>query len=181
MHPFIQQLIDLYDAEGHHTYGEGINQIEHAVQCAELAKRQGESAELITAALLHDVGHLMATTDIAFGNYKHDSIGAEYLAPHFPAAVTEPIRLHAEAKRYLCAVEKGYLEDLSEASLDSLHHQGGLMNEEEQAEFLKEAFAEDAIKLRRWDDEGKDEELTNKQIAHYLNAMNAALTSPATA
>lgn len=181
MHPFIQQIIDLYEAEGHHTYGEGINQTEHGVQCAELALRAGESAELVTAALLHDVGHLMATTDIAFGNYKHDSIGAEYLAPYFPPSVTEPIRLHAEAKRYLCAVEKGYLEGLSAASLDSLHHQGGLMNEEEQQAFLQEEYAEDAIKLRRWDDEGKVEELSNKTVAHYLDSMNAAITAEATA
>jgi len=181
MHPFIQQIINLFESEGHHTYGEGINQTEHGVQCAELAIRDGESSELVVSALLHDIGHLMATTDIAFGNYKHDSIGAEYLAPHFPPEVTEPIRLHAEAKRYLCAVEKGYLEDLSPASLDSLHHQGGLMNEAEQQAFLQEPYAQDAIKLRRWDDEGKVEELSNKTVAHYLDHMNAALTSTATA
>jgi len=181
MHPFILQLIELYDAEGHHTYGEGINQAEHGVQCAELALRAGETAEMVTAALLHDVGHLMATTDIAFGNYKHDSIGAEYLAPYFPPPVTEPIRQHAEAKRYLCAVEKGYLEGLSAASMDSLHCQGGLMNEEEQKAFLKEEYAEDAIKLRRWDDEGKVEELSHKTVAHYQAYMNAALSSEATA
>mgnify|MGYP000439000778 CR=1 FL=1 len=177
MHPFIQQLIELYDAEGYNTYGEGINQIEHGVQCAELALRAGESAELITSALLHDVGHLMAATDIAFGNYKHDTIGAEFLAPHFPPAVTEPIRLHAQAKRFLCAVEKGYLEDLSAASLDSLHHQGGLMTEEEQQDFLNEPYADDALKLRRWDDEGKVEELSNKGVADYLEYMTQALTS----
>lgn len=181
MHPFIQQIIDLYEAEGHHTYGEGISQTEHGVQCAELALRAGEPAELVAAALLHDVGHLLATTDVAFGNYKHDAIGAEYLAPYFPPAVTEPIRLHTEAKRYLCAVEKGYLEDLSPASMDSLRHQGGLMNEGEQQQLQREAFAKDAIKLRRWDDEGKVEELSNKTVAHYLSNMNAALSADATA
>ncbi|MCV6611633.1 MAG: hypothetical protein OIF55_12740 [Amphritea sp.] len=177
MHPFIQQLIELYDAEGHHTYGEGITQIEHAVQCAELALREGESAQMVTAALLHDVGHLMATTDIAFGNYKHDSIGADYLTPHFPPAVTEPIRLHAQAKRYLCAVEQDYLAGLSDASLDSLQHQGGLMDPVEQEAFLQEPFADAALRLRRWDDEGKVDELSNKQIADYLESMTAALSS----
>ena len=177
MHPFIQQIINLYEAEGHRTYGEGINQTEHGVQCAELALRAGESAELVTAALLHDVGHLIASTDIAFGNYKHDTIGAEYLASSFPPAVTEPIRLHAVAKRYLCAVEKGYLGGLTAASLDSLQHQGGLMNKEEQKAFFKEEYVEDAIKLRRWDDEGKVEELSHKTVAHYLDYMNAALSS----
>ena len=179
MHPFIQQIIALFDAEGHHTYGEGINQTEHAVQCAELAIRDGGSPELVTAALLHDIGHLMATTDIAFGNYRHDSIGADFLAPYFPAEVTEPIRLHAQAKRYLCALEPGYLEDLSPASLDSLHHQGGLMDEKEQQAFRQETFFDDAIKLRRWDDEGKDLELSKKQVVDYLEYMNAALTDKA--
>lgn len=177
MAALIQQITALFEAEGHQTYGEDINQTEHAVQCAELALRAGESNELITAALLHDIGHLMAATDIAFGNYKHDSIGADFLAPHFPAEVTEPIRLHAQAKRYLCAVEKGYLEDLSAASLDSLNNQGGLMNTEEQQAFLQLPFAQDAIKLRRWDDEGKDLELSNKPIDHYQAQMLAALSN----
>ena len=128
MHPFIQQIIDLYEAEGHHTYGEGINQTEHGVQCAELALRAGESAELVTAALLHDVGHLMATTDIAFGNYKHDSIGAEYLAPYFPPSVTEPIRLHAEAKALPVCSRKG-LSGRSVAGVSGLSAPPGWLDE----------------------------------------------------
>ena len=70
----LTEIFELSDREGYNTYGEGINQIEHGVQCAELAKRQGASAEMVTAALLHDIGHLLAATDIAFGNYKHDGL-----------------------------------------------------------------------------------------------------------
>lgn len=174
-HPFIQTLVNLFNDQGNLTYGEDITQIEHAVQCAELAVRAGESDELICAALLHDIGHLMAATDIAFGNYKHDTIGADYLAPYFSKAVTEPIKLHAQAKRYLCTVEKGYFEALSAASVDSLNHQGGLMNEQELEAFAAGEYFEDAIKLRRWDDEGKSLELSKQSIEHYVPHVIAAL------
>lgn len=174
-HPVVAQIASLFATEGSQTYGEDITQTEHAVQCAELAVRAGESAEMITAALLHDIGHLLAATDLAFGNYKHDKVGADYLAEYFTPAVTEPIRLHAQAKRYLCAVEDGYLADLSAASLDSLHHQGGLMNEQEQQAFVAGGFAEAAIKLRRWDDEGKIQELSMLPFDHYLPHVQACL------
>ncbi len=168
MYQVVEKISQLFDEQGSHTYGENVTQTEHAVQCAELAVRANESAELVSAALLHDIGHLLATTDVAFGNYKHDAVGATYLAEFFPAAVTEPIRLHAQAKRYLCSTESQYLTDLSAASLDSLQHQGGLMNEDEQLEFMRLPFARQAIKLRRWDDEGKVDELSGRDFAHYL-------------
>lgn len=177
MHLFIQQIASLFDAQGNQTYGEDINQIEHAVQCAELAIIAGESSELVVAALLHDIGHLIAATDLAFGNYKHDVIGAEFLAPYFPKEVTEPIRLHAQAKRYLCAVEDGYLAGLSAASLDSLNNQGGLMSASEQQAFLQDPFAQASIKLRRWDDEGKVQELSQHGIRHYLPYLEAAIST----
>ncbi len=174
MHPIVKQITDLFEAEGNQTYGEDITQTEHAVQCAELAVRAGESDALVTAALLHDIGHLLATTDLAYGNYKHDAVGAGFLAEYFSPAVTEPIRLHAQAKRYLCSVEKGYLEGLSAASLDSLHHQGGLMSPEECDAFLAETYVESAIKLRRWDDEGKIQELSMQPFRHYLPQLQAS-------
>ena len=175
MSEVVTDILELYDREGYNTYGEGINQIEHGVQCAELAKREGASAEMITAALLHDIGHLLAATDIAYGNYKHDAVGADYLSHHFNETVSEPVRLHAQAKRYLCTVEQGYLQSLSEASLDSLHHQGGLMSDAEKQAFLQHPFAEQAIQLRRWDDEGKVEELSSGNVRDYQEQMEAAL------
>ncbi|UTW11566.1 phytanoyl-CoA dioxygenase family protein [Marinobacterium rhizophilum] len=171
--PITRQISELFRANGSQTYGEDITQTEHAVQCAELAVRAGETSAMVTAALLHDIGHLMAATDLAFGNYKHDSIGAEYLQNYFPAEVTEPIRLHAQAKRYLCSTEDGYLAGLSAASLDSLQNQGGLMSEAEQAAYLQEPYALQAIKLRRWDDEGKVLELSSRPFDHYLAHMDA--------
>ena len=182
MHAFIQQIISLFDAQGSQTYGEDINQIEHAVQCAELAIIAREPSELVASALLHDIGHLMAATDIAFGNYKHDVIGAEFLAPYFPKEVTEPIRLHAQAKRYLCAVDDRYLAGLSAASVDSLHNQGGLMSASEQQSFLQDPFAQASSTLRRWDDQGKVQELSKIGVRQYVPHLEAVIlnrTKPA--
>ncbi|WP_293264735.1 HD domain-containing protein [Neptunomonas sp.] len=174
MHPFIQQISQLFAAQGHHSYGEDITQTEHAVQCAELAILAQESDDLICAALLHDIGHLISTTDIAYGNYKHDSVGAIFLSKHFGPSVTEPIRLHAQAKRYLCSVEPGYLDSLSAASLDSFNHQGGLMNDIEKHQFINESYAKQSLKLRRWDDEGKIQELSQQSFDTYLPHLNAS-------
>ena len=175
MHQIVEKISQLFNQQGGHTYGENVTQTEHAVQCAELAVRSNADAELVSAALLHDIGHLLAATDVAFGNYKHDAVGAQYLSEYFPAAVTEPIRLHAQAKRYLCSTEAQYLTDLSAASLDSLQHQGGLMSEAEQLEFMQGPFALQAIKLRRWDDEGKVEELSEKGFEHYLPYLKSSI------
>lgn len=181
MHPFIHQISQLFVEQGNNSYGEDITQTEHAVQCAELAILANESDELISAALLHDIGHLIATTDIAYGNYKHDSVGADFLSKHFATSVTEPIRLHAQAKRYLCSVEPGYLEGLSAASLDSFNHQGGLMSNIEQQKFMAETYAEQALKLRRWDDEGKVQELSQQPFEHYLPHLTASFIKAPTA
>ncbi len=176
MHEVVETIAAVYAAQGNHSYGENISQIEHAVQCAELAIRDNESPQLIAAALMHDIGHLLAATDVAFGNYRHDAVGADYLAKYFPAELTEPVRLHAQAKRYLCTVEPGYFERLSEASVDSLNHQGGLMDQQEQLEFKQGVFFQQAIKLRRWDDEGKIDELSKQGFNHYLPYIEDSLT-----
>lgn len=167
----------LYADMGQNTYGEGITQTEHGVQCAELARRAGESPALITAALLHDIGHLLEEVSAEHGNFRHDRVGAAYLLPLFGSEVAEPVRLHAQAKRYLCTVEEGYLARLSEASVYSLKHQGGLMDEDEVLQFRRESHFEEALKLRRWDDEGKDAELASLPFGRYGEYMQAALLS----
>lgn len=177
MTTIVDYIEKLFIAQGSQTYGEDISQTEHAVQCAELAIRGNESAELVTAALLHDIGHLLAATDLAFGNYKHDQVGAQYLKDYFPLSVTEPIRLHAQAKRFLCSTEGDYLEKLSDASMDSFNHQGGLMSEKEQALFLQEPYANESIKLRRWDDEGKVQELSEKPFSHYIPYLESSVNT----
>ncbi|MCV6610991.1 MAG: HD domain-containing protein [Amphritea sp.] len=175
MAEILKQIEEIYSSMGHNQYGEGITQTEHGVQCARLAQEEGERSDMVVAALLHDIGHLVEEISSEHGNFKHDKVGAEYLAPYFPPGVTEPIRLHAQAKRYLCTVESGYIDSLSEASKYSLEHQGGLMSEDEVTAFRAEPFYQQAIKLRRWDDEGKDPELTATPFSDFKEDLESAL------
>src|SRR5690349_24326992 len=120
-------------------------------QAGALAEAAGAPAPLVAAALLHDVGHLRSETDA-----RHGTGGARWLAQWFGPEVTEPVRLHVAAKRYLCAVEPGYAETLSPASVYTLGVQGGPMRGAELAEFAAGPYADDACRLRRWDDAAKD-------------------------
>ncbi|MCL9780260.1 HD domain-containing protein [Vibrio sp. S4M6] len=167
----LNTLTNLYDELGHMRYGEDVSQSQHAMQCAELAIKDGASEALIIAALLHDIGHLLEQTSIAYGNYRHDKLGAEYLSHWLPPEVTEPIRLHAQAKRYLCATVPNYYETLSAASKDSLANQGGVMSNLECLSFEKETYFKQAVQLRRWDDEGKDITLSHENFSGYLQHL----------
>src|SRR6202042_1447751 len=112
------------------------------------------------AALLHDVGHFtgaISGADLMRGtDNKHSDTGAAWLARWFGPAVTEPVRLHVAAKRYLCAVEPGYADTLSPASVYTLSVQGGPMSEAEAAAFAAGPYAAGAVAVRRWDDAAKD-------------------------
>lgn len=156
---FVDQLFDLFAQRGLRHYGEGVSQLEHALQTAHHAKFAGGSPALITASLLHDVGHLLQrlgedAADRGLDD-QHERIGARYLARAFGPAVTEPVHLHVDAKRYLAAFEPGYLGALSPASLQSLALQGGPMTAAEAEAFLDHPAAGDAIRLRRYDEMGK--------------------------
>jgi len=155
----VDELLALYRARGHERYGERVTQLDHALQCASLAAADGAADSLIAAALLHDYGHLldgrghMAERDGLDG--AHETVGAEALAAWFGPAVTAPIALHVAAKRYLCAAEPGYFEALSPASKLSLELQGGPFAPGDATAFAALPYAQDAVRLRRWDDWGK--------------------------
>jgi predicted HD phosphohydrolase len=134
----ITRLFALFDRFGAEHYGENVSQLDHALQCAQLAREHGCSDALVAAALLHD-------------------IGAAVLQSEFSAEVTEPIRLHVEAKRYLCAIDARYAAGLSAASILSLGVQGGAMSAAERQRFEEEPFFAEAVQLRRFDDWGKRE------------------------
>jgi [1-hydroxy-2-(trimethylamino)ethyl]phosphonate dioxygenase len=129
------------------------------LQCAALARAQGAPDALVAAALLHDIGHFTGE----FGAYSpddtqdrlHEAAGAKMLQGYFPAAVTEPVRLHVAAKRYLCSADPTYHDSLSAASKHSLSLQGGPMSASEMAAFRSLDHHQDAVRLRRWDDGGK--------------------------
>jgi [1-hydroxy-2-(trimethylamino)ethyl]phosphonate dioxygenase len=154
------EIIVLYALRGGDVYfGEPVSQLEHALQTAFQAEQEGASDTLIAAALLHDVGHLlhMLPEDIADRclDGRHEQVGAMWLARYFPAAVTEPIRLHVAAKRYLCAIDDEYQRGLSAASIRSLALQGGPMSAEEVRKFEASPYTRECLRLRRWDDLAK--------------------------
>src|ERR1700754_3485012 len=150
---------------------ESVSALNHALQCAQLAEDAHADAALVTAALLHDVGHFVAIDDIGDKDDiddVHELRGVAVLVRDFPPAVVEPIRLHVSAKRYLTAVEPAYLRGLSPASVHSLAQQGGPFRGAEIASFEALPFAEDAVRLRRWDDLAKRPDWETPGLAYYL-------------
>jgi phosphonate degradation associated HDIG domain protein len=166
----------LFREHGHIEYsGEGVTQLEHALQTAQRAEEDGADADLITAALLHDLGHLLnlqgaSPTERGIDD-QHQYFSIPFLRPVFPAAVVEAIRLHVDAKRALCALEPGYYEALSEDSKRSLTLQGGIFSRQETDAFLAKPFAENAMRVRRWDDAAKIPGLPTPPIGHYLEIV----------
>ena len=163
----------LFTEHGHIEYsGEGVTQLEHALQAAHLAERDGADEALVTAAFLHDLGHLLnlqGETPSARGiDDQHQYFSIPFLRPLFPPAVIEPIRLHVDAKRALCELEPGYYEGLSEDSKRSLTLQGGIFTRLEREAFMAKPFALEAIRVRRWDDAAKVAGAPTPPLAHYL-------------
>ncbi len=153
-------IILLFARRGDEAYfGEPVSQLEHALQTAMQAEAAGAPDTLIVAALLHDIGHLIhqLPEDIADHGLDagHEQIGVTWLTRRFPAAVVEPVRLHVAAKRYLCATDAGYRQQLFPASIQSLKLQGGPMSEKERGEFAALSFAREPVRLRRWDETAK--------------------------
>ena len=157
----VDALFDLYQARGRESYGESITQIEHALQCAALARNAGANDALVVAALFHDVGHLVTGEqarddfDLEVDDDDHEARGARVLAPIFGPAVAQPVALHVTAKRWRCAVEPEYLERLSPASRATLTAQGGPLSPTECERFERHPGFKDAVALRDWDDTGK--------------------------
>ena len=165
-------ILAIYQQRGAAAYfGECVSMIEHGLQAAHFASAAGAPEPLVLAALLHDIGHLLSEVPDDIADWKHDArhevSGARWLARHFAAAVSEPVRLHVPAKRYLCATDAGYLAQLSSASVHTLRLQGGPMSAQEAARFEAEPFGRDAVRLRHWDDQGKVAGLATLRLADY--------------
>jgi phosphonate degradation associated HDIG domain protein len=176
----IDQIFELFERHGSHYYGEDATQLQHALQTAELARRNGCSDALIAAALLHDVGQFMDDAGNAAESRgidaRHEICGSAFLSAYFLSEVTEPIRLHVAAKRYLCAVKPSYLAGLSRASALSLKLQGGPMSDEEVRAFEAEPFFADAVTIRRFDDMGKQPGWSVPGLASYRPLLESLLT-----
>jgi phosphonate degradation associated HDIG domain protein len=178
----IAQITDLFRTHGAVQYGsEAINQQQHALQCAHLAEQSGASPALVAAALLHDLGHLLPRSlRVARGvDDLHQFLAIPFLRGVFADAVLEPIRMHVDAKRYLCHVDGHYWSGLSPASQRSLQLQGGPFLEAEAATFMAQPFASDAVALRRWDDRSKDPAATPPPWEHYVAVLERAAAAVA--
>ncbi len=176
----VDALFNYMEKRGQSFYDEAVTQLEHALQCAALAKQNDASSTLITSALLHDIGHIILdehNADVAFldTDLNHEEIGAQYLEPFFPEVVTTPIRLHVPAKRYLCAVDNTYYDGLSDASKRSLKVQGGIMSDEDRNAFEQIPHYQDALTLRRWDDLAKVKGLETVGLATYRDIVQQCL------
>jgi phosphonate degradation associated HDIG domain protein len=152
-------------------FGEAVSELEHALQAAYFAERDGAGDALVVAALLHDVGHLLhgQGEDVAQRRIdaRHEEAGCAWLSSHFGPAVTEPVRLHVAAKRYLCRVDPAYRAAISAASVQSLGLQGGPMDAAEAVEFERNPWQRDAVRLRRYDDQAKVVGLAVPGLEHY--------------
>jgi gamma-butyrobetaine dioxygenase len=169
----VEVIAELFASEGAAGYlGESVTQAVHMLQAAALAEHDGADDALIAAALLHDVGHfagigtghdLVNATD-----NRHAETGAAWLSRWFGEEVTEPVRLHVDAKRYLCASVPGYTASLSAASAHTLGVQGGPMRgTAELARFEVNPYAAAACRVRRWDDAAKDPEAPTPSFEHF--------------
>jgi [1-hydroxy-2-(trimethylamino)ethyl]phosphonate dioxygenase len=159
----IDEIFALFAKYGDRGYGEDVNQREHALQAAHFAREAGEPDTLVAAALLHDIGQFLNEAGEAAEregrDARHEINGADLLARYFPEAVVAPIRMHVAAKRYLCAIDPAYHDGLSAASRLSLRLQGGPFDAQEAEEFSRQPHAEEALRLRRYDDLGKQPDL----------------------
>jgi phosphonate degradation associated HDIG domain protein len=166
------RILAIYRTRGSDAYfGERVSMTEHALQSAHFAQVAGAPEVLVVAALLHDVGHLLESVPDAIEEWtadaRHEETGARWLARHFPAEVSEPVRLHVPAKRYLCATDEHYFAQLSPASVHTLQLQGGPMSADEIRQFEGERFSWDAVRVRRWDDQGKVAGLATPGLGDY--------------
>jgi phosphonate degradation associated HDIG domain protein len=178
----IVSILNLFNDKGHSEYGgEAVTQLEHALQTATLARENNASDQLITAALLHDIGHLLheLPNDAPLKGIDdvHENKAAVFLRKYFPEAVTEPVRLHVMAKRYLSSTEETYYSLLSEPSKQSLVLQGGLMSSAEVSAFEQNPFFSDAVMLRKWDDQAKVKELTTAPVEDFEKNIAVSLRS----
>ncbi len=168
----LEEIRSLFASEGMRDYlGEPVTLAAHMLQAGALARAAGADDPLVAASLLHDVGHFhgfFSGSDLMSGTDNHHSYtGASWLSTWFGPEVTEPVRLHVAAKRYLCAVEPDYFAKLSAASVYTLSVQGGPMKRDELVAFEASSFAEDAEAVRRWDDMAKDPNASMPQFEDF--------------
>jgi len=176
----IEQLFARHGAEQYS--GEPVTQLEHALQTAHFAEQSDAGDELVTACLLHDLGHLLnhqgETPTLRGIDDTHQYFALPFLRGLFPDAVLDAIKLHVDAKRYLCHANAGYHERLSDDSKRSLALQGGVFDAAQASAFIAQPAARDAVMLRQWDDLAKQADLATPSLAHFLGRAAACAIRP---
>ncbi len=178
------EVLALFRQRGGSQYGgEAVTQLEHALQAATFAEREGAEPALIAAALIHDVGHLLHelsddSSDQGVDD-RHETLAASWLAHRFRPAVVAPVAMHVAAKRYLCAVDSKYYGQLSQPSVQSLALQGGPMKPAEVQQFETRTYFQDAVRLRRWDDAAKVVGMATEELDHFARYLDLAMEADA--
>lgn len=174
------EVEDLYRRQGDTLYDPQVTQMEHALQSAALAEKEGADDTLVVASLLHDVGHLLLDEHAGHADFlardrNHEAVGSDWLTKRFTPELSEAVRLHVDAKRYLCATTPGYWEALSPASKRSLELQGGTFSQEEATTWMQQPHAEAAVRIRQWDDRAKAADVVTPALEHYMPRVRAAV------
>ena len=187
----IPDIVQLLSSRATTWYGqEAVSQLDHALQCAQLAETAGETDSTVVAALLHDLGHIVGANQPADGpagaeaeampekDDLHQYVALPFLRSLFADAVLEPIKLHVDAKRYLCAVDAAYWADLSPASKHSLVLQGGAFDAAQVQAFEALPYSQEAVRLRRYDDLAKVPGAATGGLAHFSQTMSRVALAP---
>src|SRR5262245_40405061 len=177
--PITEEILNLFRLRGDSEYGgEAVTQLEHALQAATFAEREGAEPALVAAALIHDIGHLLHDLPRHAPDQniddRHETLAAAWLAKRFPPSVVAPVAMHVAAKRYLCAIDREYLGHLSQPSVQSLALQGGPMTAEEVQRFESRPFFQEAVRLRRWDDAAKVVGMATASLEHFARFIDLA-------
>ena len=175
----VDYLLGLLEKKGSNMIygGENVSQLDHALQCAELAEQNKLPKSTIAAALLHDIGHLLYEGKDPIHEGKdghHENLGANYLAKYFGDEIINPIRAHVDSKKYLAAVEDGYYDLLSEASQISLATQGGPFTKKEAETFINKPYMREAVEMRRFDDMAKIVNKKTPSLSHFKPYLEEA-------
>lgn len=180
-HPISEKIKNVFEARGNDNYGvEKVTQLQHACQCGSLAISTNKDDELILSAFLHDIGHILSDDSLPSNLQNnlddlHEERGYQFLKKYFSERVTDPIRLHVAAKRYLCTKNEYYAKNLSPTSYESYMDQGGPMSEDELKEFEAERYYQEAVLVRQWDDQAKVEGRAPLGLSFFIEKIERFL------
>jgi predicted HD phosphohydrolase len=149
---------------------EAVSALDHALQCAALARTAGARDEVVLASLLHDVGHLISDAEESSATH-HGKWAARFLRPFVPARVAWLVEHHVVAKRYLCTVDRAYAESLSLGSLRSWLRQGGPLDRATCLVLEREPGLPDLLALRRWDEAAKEPGTAVPALSSYRDLL----------